>query len=43
MKENIQQILLNEEKLEKIDAAAVQLNDQSEAFKNNSKALTSKM
>ena len=43
MKENIQQILLNDEKLEAIDAASLQLKEQSEQFKTNSKALTNKM
>jgi Fe-S cluster biosynthesis and repair protein YggX len=43
MKENIQQILLNDEKLNVIDASAAQLNQQSEAFKTNTKALTNKM
>lgn len=43
MKENIQQILLNDEKLNIIDASAAQLNQQSEAFKTNTKALTDKM
>jgi vesicle-associated membrane protein 72 len=43
MRDNIQQILLNDEKLERIDASAEQLNEQSQAFKSNTKALTNKM
>ena len=43
MKENIQQILANEEKVERIDAAAEHLNEQAQAFKSNTKALANKM
>ena len=43
MKDNIQQILLNDEKLEDIDAAAIKLNKLSDEFQSNSKALTNKM
>ena len=43
MKDNIQQILLNDEKIEQIDTAADQLNELSKDFQNNSKALTNKM
>lgn len=43
MKDNIQQILLNDEKIERIDLAADQLKQQSETFKTNSKQLTNKM
>ena len=43
MKDNIQQILLNDEKLEHIDAAADKLNDLSHEFQSNTKALTNKM
>ena len=43
MKDNIQQILLNDEKIERIDLAADQLKHQSEAFQANSKQLTNKM
>ena len=43
MKDNIQQILLNDEKIERIDLAADQLKQQSEAFQTNSKQLTNKM
>lgn len=43
MQENIQQILLNEQKLENIEASAVKLNQQSEAFSTNTKALSNKM
>lgn len=43
MKENIQQLLLNEEKLERIEEAATQLNHQSQAFKTNAKQLSNKM
>lgn len=43
MKDNIQQILLNDEKLEHIDAAADKLNELSNEFQSNSKALTNKM
>ena len=43
MKDNIQQILINVENLEKIEASAIQLNQQSDDFKKNTKALTNKM
>ena len=43
MQENIQQILLNEQKLENIEASAAHLNDQSVAFSTNTKALSNKM
>ncbi len=43
MKENIQQLLLNEEKLERIETAAVQLNEQAGRFKEGSKELSNKM
>ena len=43
MQENIQQILLNEQKLENIEASSVQLNVQSAAFSTNTKALSNKM
>lgn len=43
MKENIQQVLQNQEKIEKIEAAAIQLNETSQAFKSNSKNLAQKM
>jgi hypothetical protein len=43
MKENIQQLLQNEEKLERIESAAAHLNEQSIAFKQNAKELSNKM
>ena len=43
MKDNIQQILINVENLEKIEASAIQLNQQSDDFRKNTKVLTNKM
>jgi Synaptobrevin/Regulated-SNARE-like domain len=43
MKENIQQILLNEEKIERIEAASEQLNEKAIQFQSQSKQLTDKM
>ena len=43
MKENIQQLLVNEEKMERIESATVQLGEQSLAFRNSSKTLANKM
>lgn len=43
MQENIQQLLLNEEKLGRIESATVQLGEQSLAFRNSSKSLANKM
>ncbi len=43
MKENIQQLLINEEKLERIETAAVHLNEQSVAFQHGAKDLSNKM
>jgi Synaptobrevin len=43
MKDNIQQILINVENLEKIEASATQLNKQSDDFRKNTKVLTNKM
>ena len=39
MKDNIQQLLENSEKLEQIETATVHLNEQSKAFQSNSKEL----
>lgn len=43
MKDNIQQLLLNEEKLERIEAASIHLNEKSQEFRSGSKALNDKM
>lgn len=43
MKENIQQVLLNDEKLERIEAASELLNEKAMDFHNQSKQLTEKM
>jgi len=43
MKENIQQLLVNTEKLEQIENAALHLNNQSEDFKRGTKELSNKM
>lgn len=43
MKENIQQLLVNEEKMQHIENATVQLGEQSLAFRNSSKSLANKM
>lgn len=43
MKENIQQLLINEEKLERIETAAVHLNEQSVNFQRGAKDLSNKM
>jgi vesicle-associated membrane protein 7 len=43
MQENIQQLLLNEEKLGRIESATVQLGEQSLAFRNSSKAVADRM
>jgi hypothetical protein len=43
MKENIQQLLVNQEKLENIEQAAIHLNEQSNHFRKNAKQLTDKM
>ncbi len=43
MKENIQQLLVNEEKLERIEASTLHLNEQAGAFKHSSKDLANKM
>lgn len=43
MKENIQQLLINDEKLGRIEGATLQLGEQSLAFRNTSKALANKM
>ena len=43
MKENIQQLLINQENLEKIESAAIHLNEQSVAFHSGSKQLANKM
>ena len=43
MKENIQQLLENTEKMEKIEEATEHLNDQAAAFQASSKDLATKM
>lgn len=43
MKDNIEQLLLNNEKLEHIEAAALHLNNQSEGFREGAKELSNKM
>jgi hypothetical protein len=43
MKENIKQLLINEEKLEKIEAAAVELNKTSLTFQKSAGDLKNKM
>lgn len=43
MKENIQQLLTNEDKMERIENATVQLGETSLAFRNSSKSLANKM
>lgn len=43
MKENIQQILINEEKIKDIEVASHHLNEQAVAFKQSSKSLSDKM
>lgn len=43
MKENIQQLLINQEKVENIESTTIHLNEQSIAFKNQSKQLSDKM
>lgn len=43
MKENIQQLLINEEKMDRIEHASIHLNEQSIAFKKGSKELMDKM
>lgn len=43
MKDNIQQMLLNEEKLKKIEESTEHLNEQSEQFKKSTKELQDKM
>eukprot|EP00600_Ochromonadales_sp_CCMP1393_P002607 CAMPEP_0174988382 /NCGR_PEP_ID=MMETSP0004_2-20121128/20095_1 /TAXON_ID=420556 /ORGANISM="Ochromonas sp., Strain CCMP1393" /LENGTH=198 /DNA_ID=CAMNT_0016241593 /DNA_START=136 /DNA_END=729 /DNA_ORIENTATION=- len=43
MQESIQQLLLNDEKLERIENATVQLDQQSMAFRKSSKALNDQM
>jgi len=43
MKENIQQLLVNNEKLEQIEMAAEHLNNQSVDFKRGAKELSNKM
>jgi vesicle-associated membrane protein 72 len=43
MKENIQALLANDDRLERIESATVQLGEQSMAFRNSSKALNDKM
>lgn len=43
MQENIQQLLVNQESLERIESAAVHLNDQSAAFKKGAKQVADKM
>ena len=42
MKDNIQQLLVNEEKLGNIETASGQLSEQSKAFRNSSKTLAEK-
>ena len=43
MQQNIQQMLLNTEQMEKINASAEQLNEQSLEFKSSTNALKNKM
>jgi hypothetical protein len=43
MKDNIQQLLMNQEKMESIETAAIHLNEQSQTFKKSAKQLTDKM
>ena len=43
MKENIQNLLINEEKMGRIESATVQLSEQSLAFRNSSKTLVNQM
>ena len=43
MKDNIQQLLLNEEKMQHIEAASESLNQKSIAFQQGSKQLSDKM
>jgi len=43
MKDNIQQLLINDEKLSRIEGATLQLGEQSLAFRNTSKTLANKM
>jgi hypothetical protein len=43
MQENIQQLLVNDEKLARIEGASVQLGEQSLAFRNSSKAVADRM
>jgi hypothetical protein len=43
MKENIQQLLINEEKMQRIETATEHLNEQSSAFKSGAKDLAAKM
>ena len=43
MQENIQQLLLNEEKMERIEAAAVHLNETAGAFQKGAKQLKDEM
>lgn len=43
MQENIQQLLVNDEKLARIEGATLQLGEQSLAFRNSSKAVADRM
>jgi hypothetical protein len=43
MKESIEQLLLNEEKMEKIEASSQQLNQQSSAFRAQSAQVSRQM
>lgn len=43
MQENIQQLLVNDEKLSRIEGATVQLGEQSLAFRQSSKAVADRM
>jgi vesicle-associated membrane protein 4 len=43
MKDNIQQILVNNEKIENIEAQSEALNNQAQAFQSQSTELTNKM
>jgi hypothetical protein len=43
MQENIQQILINQEQVERINSSAERLNEQSQAFKSSTHELRNKM
>ena len=43
MKDNIQQLLINQESLDRIESATLHLNEQSVAFRSGTKQLANKM